>query len=99
MAAIVEDIVVEEAGGLAVITLNRPAKRNAVSLAMWRRLAEIFSGFTSGGGPRAVILTGAGGHFCAGADISEFPTVRANAAMGKVYEEAADGATRAVREA
>lgn len=98
MAAIVEDIVVEEAGGLVIVTLNRPAKRNAVSLAMWRRLAEIFAGFTSGGSPRAVILTGAGGHFCAGADISEFPTVRANAAMGKVYEEAADGATRAVRD-
>lgn len=93
-----EDIVVAETGQVAVVTLNRPAKRNAVSLAMWRRLAEIFSRLGREGSARAVILTGAGGNFCAGADISEFATVRADAAMGKVYEEAADGATRALRD-
>ena len=93
-----EEIVVAEMGQVAIVTINRPAKRNAVSLAMWRRLAEIFGRFGRQGSARAVILTGAGGHFCAGADISEFATVRADAAMGKVYEEAADGATRALRD-
>ena len=44
------------------------------------------------------LVIGAGGHFCAGADISEFATVRADAEMGKIYEEAADGATRALRD-
>jgi enoyl-CoA hydratase/carnithine racemase len=93
-----EEIVVAKTGNVATITLNRPSKRNAMSLAMWRRLAEIFSTFDGGGDVRAVIVTGAGGHFCAGADISEFATVRADAAMGKIYEEAADGATRALRD-
>jgi enoyl-CoA hydratase/carnithine racemase len=93
-----EQIVVAKTGNVATVTLNRPSKRNAMSLAMWRRLAEIFSAFDGGGDVRAVIVTGAGGHFCAGADISEFATVRADAAMGKIYEEAADGATRALRD-
>src|SRR5260370_13838087 len=93
-----EEIVVAKMGNVATVTLNRPSKRNAVSLAMWRRLGEIVAGFGRGSEVRAVILTGAGGNFCAGADISEFATVRADAAMGKVYEDAADGATRALRD-
>jgi enoyl-CoA hydratase/carnithine racemase len=97
VSGIVEEITVTTAGNVATVTLNRPSKRNAMSLAMWHGLAEIFDGFGRQGGPRALILTGAGGTFCAGADISEFATVRANATMGKAYEAAADGATRAVR--
>jgi enoyl-CoA hydratase/carnithine racemase len=93
-----EEIVVAKVGNVATVTLNRPSKRNAVSLAMWRSLADVFSSFGSDGDVRAVIVTGAGGHFCAGADISEFSTVRADAAMGKIYEEAADRATRALRD-
>jgi enoyl-CoA hydratase/carnithine racemase len=93
-----QEILVERQGGVVVVTLNRPAKRNAVSLAMWRRLAELFTELPRDRSTRAVILTGAGGHFCAGADISEFPRVRANAAMGKAYEASADGAVRAVRD-
>jgi len=93
-----EEIVVAEAECIVTVTLNRPAKRNAVSLALWRRLAEIFAGLGRRDDVRAVILTGAGGHFCAGADISEFATVRADAAMGESYEAVADSATRAVRD-
>ncbi len=93
-----EGIAVTAENGVVIVTLNRPEKRNAVSLAMWRRLAQIFGNVGSEPTARAVIVTGAGGQFCAGADISEFPRVRANAAMGKAYEEAADGAIRAVRD-
>ncbi len=43
-----DDILVEvDATGVAVVTLNRPEKRNVVSLAMWRGLAEIYSGFAN----------------------------------------------------
>ena len=98
MSGIAEDIVVVAEGGIVTVTINRAAKRNAVSLAMWRRLAEIFSGLSRRKGARAVILTGAGGHFSAGADISEFATVRADATMGRNYEAIADGATRTVRD-
>jgi enoyl-CoA hydratase/carnithine racemase len=98
VSGMVQEIVVETVGNVTIVTLNRPSKRNAVSLSMWHALAEIFDGFGQRHDQRAVVLTGAGGSFCAGADISEFSAVRANAKMGKAYEEAADRATRAVRD-
>ena len=54
-----EDILVDvDATGVAVVTLNRPEKRNVVSLAMWRGLAEIYSGFAKRGDVRVVIQIG-----------------------------------------
>jgi len=95
----VQDILVGvEEDGVATITLSRPAKRNAVSLLMWRRLAEIVPELAQRGDVRVVVLTGAGGHFCAGADISEFPTVRADAKSGRIYEAANEAATLALRD-
>ncbi len=69
-------------------TLNKPAKRNAISFAMWRRLGEVFADFRAREDVRVVILTGAGGHFSAGADISEFPELRATPEAAKEYSEA-----------
>ena len=83
-----EIVVSAEANGVATVTLDRPGKRNAVSLAMWRRLAETFSELGSRNDVHVVILTGAGGNFCAGADISEFSTVRADSRSGRIYEAA-----------
>ena len=94
-----QDIVVAvETNGVATVTLNRPAKRNAVSLAMWRRLSEVFTELDGRDDVRVIILTGAGGHFCAGADISEFATVRADAQSGRGYEAANAAATLALRD-
>jgi enoyl-CoA hydratase/carnithine racemase len=94
-----EDILVAiDANGVAIVTLNRPAKRNAVSLAMWRGLKTIFDDLARQSQVRAVILTGAGGNFCAGADISEFPQVRATVEDGRVYEAAGEAATLAIRD-
>jgi enoyl-CoA hydratase/carnithine racemase len=85
-----------DAGGIAVVTLNRPEKRNVVSLAMWRNLAEIYRGFAQRDDVRVVILTGAGGHFCGGADISEFARVRNSVDDARVYGEAGRAATQAI---
>jgi enoyl-CoA hydratase/carnithine racemase len=94
-----QDIVVSVEGrGVAIVTLNRPAKRNAVSLAMWRRLGAIFPELEERDDVRVVILTGAGGNFCAGADISEFPTLRADSKSGRVYEAANEAAAMALRD-
>jgi len=62
-------LLTERRGDVAIVTLNRPAKRNALSEELWRRLKETFEGF--GADVRAVVLTGAGPHFCAGLDLSE----------------------------
>jgi len=64
-------VVVESSDGVAVITLNRPAKRNAVTLAMWGALAERVGELAADPEVRVLVIRGAGDHFCAGADISE----------------------------
>jgi enoyl-CoA hydratase/carnithine racemase len=87
-----------DAFGVATVTLNRPAKRNAVSLAMWRGLADLFTELDARPDVRVIILTGAGGNFCAGADISEFATLRSTQADAQAYEHASDTATSAVRD-
>lgn len=92
------DIELSLTDGVALVRLNRPAKRNAVSLAMWRSLTAIFTELARDDEARAVILTGAGGHFCAGADISEFAEVRADVEAGRIYEHATEEATLAIRD-
>lgn len=57
-------------GGIAVLTLNNPARRNALSLDMRRKLIELLRQLDSDVAVRAIVLTGAGGHFCSGGDIS-----------------------------
>jgi enoyl-CoA hydratase/carnithine racemase len=59
----------ERRGKIAIVTLNRPAKRNALSDELWQRLRHTFD--TMEDNVRAVVITGAGGHFCAGLDLSE----------------------------
>jgi enoyl-CoA hydratase/carnithine racemase len=82
--------------GIASVTLNRPAVRNAVTLAMWREIAAIFSGFATDKSVRAVLLRGAGTDFSVGADISEFGTIRANKQQSADYEVAVDACSSAI---
>ena len=84
------DIEIEIRDRLAVVTLNRPEVRNAMSLAMWRRIPDIFADLERDSGVRAILLTGAGEHFSAGADITEFAAVRATVDQGTAYEVAVD---------
>lgn len=57
--------------GVAVITLNRPDKKNAMLLAMRDQMAELCERVNDDSAIRVAVLTGAGSDFCAGADISE----------------------------
>jgi len=59
----------ERQGAIAIVTINRPTKRNALNEKMWRTLKEMFENFEPD--VRAVVLTGAGQHFCAGLDLTE----------------------------
>jgi enoyl-CoA hydratase/carnithine racemase len=65
----VETIEVSRESGVVTITLNRPAKKNAANAQMWSELLETFRSISSGE-DRVVVLTGAGGEFCAGADLT-----------------------------
>ncbi|MEU5877165.1 enoyl-CoA hydratase-related protein [Spirillospora sp. NPDC047279] len=59
------------AGGVGTITIDRPSKRNAMTAEMWRRLPVLLDALAADASVRVVVLTGAGGDFCAGADIGE----------------------------
>ncbi len=80
----------------AVVTLNRPKKRNALNLAMWRDLRSTFAALATNEDIRVVILTGAGGYFSAGADISEFSEVRIGKEAGEAYEAAVEACCVAI---
>nr|BFE80893.1 hypothetical protein GCM10020093_034940 [Planobispora longispora] len=56
---------------VATLRIDRPDKRNAMSARMWRALPGILAPLAEDPAVRALVLTGAGGTFCAGADISE----------------------------
>lgn len=64
-------LLVDKAGGLAVLTLNRPQRLNALSLDLRRALFETFAALQADGETRVVILTGAGRAFSAGLDLEE----------------------------
>ena len=64
-----EPIVVTHDGDVALLRLNRPAKRNAVSNALIRAIGSFFHAPPDG--TKAVVLAAAGDHFCAGVDLSE----------------------------
>ena len=91
-----DEVVVVIEDDTALVTLNRPRRRNAVTLAMWQRLAALYRGFAEDARVRAVILTGAGEHFCAGGDIAEFATVRHTAEAGHAYDLAVDECSDAI---
>lgn len=59
-------------GGIAVITINRPEARNAVNGDVARGIARASDELDARSDVRAVILTGAGGSFCAGMDLKGF---------------------------
>jgi 2-(1,2-epoxy-1,2-dihydrophenyl)acetyl-CoA isomerase len=58
-------------GAVAVVTINRPERKNAFSLEMRRSFQPIFQDLSDDVDVRAIVLTGAGGDFSAGADIGE----------------------------
>jgi 2-(1,2-epoxy-1,2-dihydrophenyl)acetyl-CoA isomerase len=65
-----EAIRVERRDGLVTITLNRPEKKNAIDAASWIELERVFGELALDPEARAIVLTGAGGNFSAGADLS-----------------------------
>ena len=84
------EIEITREDGIAVVTMNRPAQRNSVTYAMWREFGDIFADLSTDRTVRAILLTGAGTDFSAGADIAEFATVRDDLAKARDYEVAVD---------
>jgi enoyl-CoA hydratase/carnithine racemase len=68
-----ETILYEVSDGIATLTLHRPDRLNAFNLPMMHELLAVFDRIDGDDAVRAVIVTGAGRAFCAGADLSDGP--------------------------
>jgi 2-(1,2-epoxy-1,2-dihydrophenyl)acetyl-CoA isomerase len=82
-----QTLLVERAGAIATITLNRPEARNAIDLTMRRELVSALDEVEADEAARVLILTGAGGHFCAGGDVKSMRARRSTAAEGRARVE------------
>lgn len=71
--------------GVAVLLLDRPKRRNAVTLRMWQALPEVLAGLAERPGLRALLVTGAERTFSAGADIAELADVYGDPAAADAY--------------
>jgi 2-(1,2-epoxy-1,2-dihydrophenyl)acetyl-CoA isomerase len=81
-----EDLRAEIDGGVAVITMNRPDRRNALSEAMLSAMGAVLAQVETDVGVGCVVLTGAGGAFCAGGDVkgmAALPADRSGAQPGR----------------
>src|SRR5918996_3792109 len=84
------ELLYEVSDGIGLITFNRPAARNALTFAMYDRLAEICASTPPDGPVKAIIITGAGGRaFAAGTDISLFRDFRSPEQALRYEERAA----------
>ncbi len=92
-----DEVLVAQADGVVTITLNRPTRRNAIRLSGWQRLSAVIRAAGADSAVRVIIVRGAGTvAFSAGADLDEFPTVRADRAGAARYHEAVVGVFRAL---
>jgi enoyl-CoA hydratase/carnithine racemase len=80
------DVAVSTEGGVARVTLDRPKTKNAITPQMWETLGQTFRTLALDTEVRCVVITGAGGNFCSGADVFAAPT--SYAALLAVVEEA-----------
>jgi enoyl-CoA hydratase len=81
------NLIIEKNDRITIITINRPEVRNAVDGRTAAELADAFRSFEADEGSDVAVLTGAGGHFCAGADLKAI----SEGTCPNRIEEAGDG--------
>ena len=81
-----DEILIERDGTIATVVLNRPAKLNALTRAMWRELGAAIDALSGDDAVRCIVVRGAGERsFSPGNDIAEFATERANREQAIAY--------------
>jgi len=91
------EILLQRAGGIATVVLNRPEKLNATTLTMWKLLDDTIRQLDADDSVRCIVIRGAGAKaFGPGNDISEFETHRGNQQMARHYGPVMHGALRAI---
>jgi len=96
------EVLVDLAGGVATVTLNRPGRRNAVSWDLLVQLAAALEELAADEHVRVVVLTGSGRYFCVGADLarvgsSEVADQETRTLRGRSVQDDRDRLTRASR--
>ena len=76
-------VLVDDTGAVRTVTLNRPAKRNAIDLELRVALAEAIEAADNDDAVRAIVITGAGPAFCSGGDITTMERMRPEQAMAR----------------
>lgn len=94
MTARFETLVWDREGQVATITLNRPEKKNAMSWAMFNEIRDAFEQASADPDVRCVVVTGAGGAFCSGADLSDPANLVASGGEFKERMRVIDGIVR-----
>ena len=74
-------------GPIAFVTIANASRLNAMTRAMWRELRAVFEGLAQDASLRCVVVAGEGGAFCAGGDISEYPSFRFDEASLREFHE------------
>lgn len=86
----------DRTGSVAIVTIDRPQKKNALSLEMWDSIPAILRAAVSAD-PRVLVVRGpAGGDFSAGADVSEFGQLRNTVDKAEQYSVVVDRAVEAL---
>ncbi len=90
-----EHLILSVDGPVATLAIDRPAKHNALSFEMWSAIPGLVERVVADDEVRVLLVRG-GENFSAGADISEFSTLRRDAEGAQVYGRAVEAATRAL---
>jgi enoyl-CoA hydratase/carnithine racemase len=80
-----EHVVIEKANGVLTLTLARPDKKNALTNAMYGKLADAIEAAESDTGARVIVIRGQGDMFTAGNDVGEFAAIAAGGARGEQH--------------
>ncbi len=92
-----DTLLLQKESPLAWIVFNRPERRNAVDLDMWRTLPQLVAEVATDDDLRVLILRGAGEEaFVSGADISQFGKVRSGSESTREYDRAVDAALKSL---
>ena len=91
------DIAIDSTDGTAILRLRNPARRNAVSVEMWRAIAEFAAQVSNRSDIRLVAIRGDGDKaFSAGADISGFASARSGTANARAYDDLVEETCRLI---
>src|SRR5689334_19897615 len=92
-------LAVEKRGAVGWLVFNQPAKKNAINDAMWRAIPPAMAEFERDAQVRCVVFRGAGSEaFAAGADISQFESVRSDRAAIAEYDDLLDRVLHSIQD-